>query len=253
MAEQHTSVYIVAHKDFEVPDLPGYEPILAGADNNHASIAVKDNTGINISSKNPEYCELTAQYWVWKNALDTADNFGFVHYRRYFYTSRRKTQIVPAEQFSNDLEHYDVILPEPWILSKKIGVQFAQFHNVDDLHTVREILTEQCPEYAPAFDALMDGHSMSAYNMFVMPRKLFNNYITWLFGILEEAEKRIDISEYDAYNRRLFGFLAERLLNVWVMTRKLRVKHYPVYMPTDNWLKESLRTEVKSILFEHRF
>lgn len=41
-----------------------------------------DNVGEHISAKNRMYCELTAQYWAWKN-LD-ADYYGFMHYRRYF-------------------------------------------------------------------------------------------------------------------------------------------------------------------------
>ena len=40
-----------------------------------------DNTGDNISVKNPNYNELTALYWGWKN-LDV-DGMGLVHYRRY--------------------------------------------------------------------------------------------------------------------------------------------------------------------------
>ena len=43
-----TIMYIVSHKDFDAPQLPGYVPILAGAVKNHASIEVKDNTG-NVS------------------------------------------------------------------------------------------------------------------------------------------------------------------------------------------------------------
>ena len=142
-----TIMYIVSHKDFDAPQLPGYVPILAGAVKNHASIEVKDNTGDNISAKNPGFCELTAQYWVWKNRDDRDANIGFVHYRRYFYIDHRKAQIVPAEQFSRDLEQYDVVLPEPWVLRKTIGDQFAQFHNLDDLEVVRSIMQEQCPEY----------------------------------------------------------------------------------------------------------
>lgn len=249
--EQETSVYIVAHKDFDAPQLSGYLPILAGASRNTARIALKDDTGDNISAKNPEYCELTAQYWVWKNRAESDSNVGFVHYRRYFYTDHHKTQIVPAAQFSRDLTEFDVILPEPWVLTKTIGDQFAQFHNVDDLETVRAILQERCPEYVGAFDALMRSHSLHAYNMFVMPKPRFDAYMTWLFGILDEAERRIDVSAYDSYNHRLFGFLAERLLNVWVNARKLRVKEYPVYMPDQSAWKENLRARVKSLMFAH--
>ena len=87
--------------------------------------------------------------------------------------------------------------------------------------------------------------------MFVMPKPRFDAYMTWLFGILDEAERRIDVSAYDSYNHRLFGFLAERLLNVWVNARKLRVKEYPVYMPDQSAWKENLRARVKSLMFAH--
>ncbi len=247
-----TTVYIVTHKNFAIPNVVGYVPILAGAARNHAEIAIKDDTGDNISIKNPEFCELTAQYWVWKNRDGKDSNIGFVHYRRYFYTDHRKKQIVPVECFSNDLKQADVILPEPWVMRQTVKAQFAQYHNVNDLNTVRQIIHEQCPEYISAFDQVMRGHSLYAYNMFVMSSNHFNEYMTWLFAVLEEAESRIDVSKYDAYNQRLFGFLSERLLNVWVNARKLRVKEYPVYMPEQSAWKENLRTRVKSLLFEHK-
>ncbi|WP_289097749.1 DUF4422 domain-containing protein [uncultured Bifidobacterium sp.] len=247
-----THMYIVSHKDFTPPDADGYTPILAGAANNTASIAVRDDTGDNISALNPEFCELTAQYWVWKNADLGNDNVGFVHYRRYFYTDHRKTQIVPASAFSQDLERHDVILPEPWVLTKTIGTQFAQFHNIDDLKTVRAIVNRRTPEFVPAFDALMDRHDLSCYNMFVMSAARFDAYMTWLFGILDEARATLDVSGYDAYNRRLFGFLSERLLNVWVDAQQLNVKRYPVYMPDETAWKANLRSRVKSLMYLHR-
>lgn len=247
-----THMYIVSHKDFDAPKLEGYTPILAGAANNTASIAVRDDTGDNISTLNSEFCELTAQYWVWKNVNLGDDNVGFVHYRRYFYTDHHKTRIVPASVLSQDLQRYDIILPEPWVLTKTIGTQFAQFHNIDDLKTVRAIVNRRTPQFVPAFDALMRRHDLSCYNMFVMSAARFDAYMTWLFGILDEARAMLDVSGYDAYNRRLYGFLAERLLNVWVDAQQLNVKRYPVYMPDETAWKANLRSRVKSLMYLHR-
>lgn len=244
-----TTIYIVTHKDFVAPNLEGYVPLLAGAALNCADISLKDNDGKNISNKNLQYCELTAQYWVWNN-IATSDNIGFVHYRRFFYTNKYKKQIVPVEQFEHDLEHYDAILPTPWILSRTVRNQFAQFHNIEDLMITRRILAEKFPDFLEAFDEVLAGHRLYSYNMFVMTRQNFNGYMTWLFDVLGELERYVDVDKYDSYNRRLFGFLSERLLSVWVQAKKWKVKCYPVYKSDENWTKIVLKNSIKRILFK---
>ena len=124
---------------------------------------MRDDAGENISAKNPQFCELTAQYWVWRNACADCANVGFVHYNR---AMSGLNVTIPAQrfihspslcnmpglsavasmaaQFAHDLTEVDVVLPEPWILTKTIRAQFAQFHNIDDLHTVARLCGCRC-------------------------------------------------------------------------------------------------------------
>lgn len=73
---------VAAHKPYWMPQDDVYMPIHVGCEGKESIGFTGDNTGDNISAKNPHYCELTALYWAWKNLQ--ADYTGLVHYRRYF-------------------------------------------------------------------------------------------------------------------------------------------------------------------------
>lgn len=75
------------------------------------------NTGKNISAKNPNYCELTGLYWVWKNL--SCDYIGLCHYRHYFGRAvhtkdieKKKRFFFGCKDYENLLQGYDVILPQ---------------------------------------------------------------------------------------------------------------------------------------------
>ena len=76
------TVIVAAHKPYAMPDDPLYLPLHVGAEGKEPFGFTGDNTGENISAKNPTFCELTGLYWAWKN-LD-ADYIGLAHYRRHF-------------------------------------------------------------------------------------------------------------------------------------------------------------------------
>lgn len=76
-------------------------------------------------------------------------------------------------------------------------------------------------------------------NMFVMKKTLFDEYCSWMFNILFKLEKRIDISGYNQYEARVFGFISERLFNVWLEKQQLKVKEVPVVnLEKVNWVKK---------------
>ena len=75
-------ILVAVHKPCTVPEGSVYVPVQAGRALYPAIGHIAgDDTGPNISAKNPNYCELTALYWGWKN-LD-AEYLGLAHYRRY--------------------------------------------------------------------------------------------------------------------------------------------------------------------------
>lgn len=65
------SVFVITHKETEVPDVRGYFPLLVGAINRDETLRSKylrDDDGENISQYNDSFCEMTGLYWIWKIA-----------------------------------------------------------------------------------------------------------------------------------------------------------------------------------------
>ena len=75
--------------------------------------------------------------------------------------------------------------------------------------------------------------------MFVMRRDYFKDYMEWLFSVLFELEKRIDITDWDTYNSRVYGFVAERLLDVWLEHNGIDYMEQNVsFMEKQGWVKK---------------
>ena len=93
-------ILVATTKKYRMPKDPIYVPVQVGAALSNAPDLpyMKDNTGDNISEKNPRYCELTGLYWAWKN-LD-ADYLGLVHYRRYFASDKKSWRVIPSKVLS---------------------------------------------------------------------------------------------------------------------------------------------------------
>lgn len=174
-----------------------------------------DNTGDNISERNPYYSELTGLYWLYKNDSD-CDITGLCHYRRYFINERN--EVLLKEDIEHILNEYDIIVSEPLELeSQSLYESYAVKHNKKDMDLTREAVSKLYPDYLDTFDEVMNGSKMYFANMLIASKEKVNAYSKWLFDILFDVEKQLDMTGYDEYNQRVYGFIAERLLRVWIV------------------------------------
>lgn len=166
-----------------------------------------DNLGDNISEKNRQYCELTALYWIWKH--DKSKFSGLSHYRRRFDIHEEQ-----VEQLI--LSDIDVVVTVPVLNFAGVRQQYCKDHDESDWNIMTEAVKEIHPEYLHALDKVQNGIFYYAYNMFIARREIFDDYCSWLFPILSYCEKRIGIKS-DGYQNRYIGFLAERLLTIYLI------------------------------------
>ncbi len=248
------SIYIVTHKKFNPPVLDAYIPIHVGKCQTHAELGyLSDENGESIAEKNSTYCELTALFWMWKNCTD--DVIGLCHYRRYFTQnpfSINAKYYLPFEKAEKLLEKFDVILPEKIHLKntvqEKYSLSGAGFQK--DLDAVKRIIESTYPEYSASYSKVMNGREEYFWNMFVMRKSLLDQYCEWLFDILERLETVTDLTAYDNRQKRIYGYISERLLNVWIEKNKLSIYECPV-VQSDKPLKDVVKTNI-GIKLKHR-
>jgi hypothetical protein len=219
-------ILVAAHKEFPMPKDKGiYLPVLVGAVKNYkAGIDYqRDDEGENISVKNPNYNELTAIYWAWKN-LD-ADAIGLVHYRRLFSKGKKRNleSVLNKEDVEQLLEKAEVIVPKKRkYFIETIYSHYIHSHHKDPLDVTRKVIQQYYPEYLNAFDELMNQRSAHMFNMFIMKQQRFKEYSQWLFDVLFKVEERIDISNFSVQEARVFGYISEILLDVWIKTNDIK-------------------------------
>lgn len=226
-------LFVCCHQPVKVPNQPLLKPIQVGAALSNVRFPnfLYDDIGDNISAKNHSYCELTAQYWAWKN-ID-ADYYGFFHYRRYLYPDQNAKRPYRIEQkaslaslerlgygrFEDVICQYDMLLPkgENMYLPVREHYADAPFHHRKDLELAEEVVQELYPAYGPAIEKYLSGTVCYFGNIYIMKQPVFQDYCAWLFPVLEEFGLRANISGYSPQELRVVGYLAERLLGIYVV------------------------------------
>jgi lipopolysaccharide biosynthesis glycosyltransferase len=241
-------IFVSMHKLSFVPDsVACIKPIQVGAvlaEERFANM-LRDDEGKNISDKNKKYCEMTAQYWAWKNVINTSSTkkyYGFWHYRRYFSfapgASGENGEIyckmlndkaladncIDDRHIKEACEVFDIIAPQPWNFLKGIGAPNVVLHweaafDREDLDLAFKIVIRKYPEMLDAVIDVMSAPELPLNNMYILRGDLCGEYFSFIFDILDEYERQYDLVKYESHNSeryRLIGHIAERMFGIWL-------------------------------------
>lgn len=244
-------IFLSYHKNYHMFKTSVLTPIHVGAVLSDNSLNIlRDDSGDNISNRNQTFCELTAQYWAWKNV--NSEYIGFMHYRRLFNFS---TDIFPEDKWGTIVEHnvnelsnkykindqaiekcigdYDILVAKKWDV-KHAGSENNYMHykcsdsklHIEDYNKAIEILLTKYPEYKSAVEEYHKSNYGYFTNMFIMRKNVFHEYSNLLFNVLFELEKQLDISKYDVQEKRVFGYISEWILGIFItyITAQNRLK-----------------------------
>lgn len=249
------TIVVATHKQYWMPEDKMYLPLHVGAAGNDLNFGYEqDNTGENISARNPFFCELTGLYWAWKN-LD-ADHIGLAHYRRHFsfrYTKTPTSAVLTHEEIRPYLGKKKIFVPKKrrYFIDTLYG-HYKHTHYIEQLDVTREIIRDMAPEYLEEFDPVVKRTSGYMFNMMIMRKDYLDQYCSWLFPILFELEERMKDNEtmqsLTPFQSRFYGRVSEIIFNVWLERqlktgniRKSELMEIPVIqMDPVDWRKKGL-------------
>lgn len=240
-----SQIFVLCYKNvnYKIPNNNLYTPIQCGADIFSYDIdncKIKDNTCNNISIYNSFYAEVTGTYWVWKNVSKYYKYIGQCQYRR---------QLILNENINLDniFSNYEVITSKILILETTVYKQFGLCHNINDLIIVQNIINKNFPEYSSDFvKYIINDDKLYGNSGIILKSEDFNKYCNFLFTIIDEHKKLNNINDiYDMKvyltcdNKRknierqrfLYGFLAERIMTLFIRHNFNRILEIPYYEP----------------------
>ena len=195
-------IYIAAHKKFNDPHLDGYMPLQVGAEGKDDLGYLKDNSGDNISLRNPNYCDRSN-------------------------LSSRISDVWSCQTLTDQLRDHDIVLPCQTVFLQNAREQLLGCCSAETFDRLRQVISDKYPDYLTDFDSFFAQNKCSLFNMMYCRRELFDAYCSWLFDILFELEKHVSLDDVNDYDKRLYGFLSERLINIWSVHNGL----IPFYSP----------------------
>lgn len=217
---------------------------------------IGDNIGENISDKNNLFCEMTALYFAWKNyhIIGDPEYIGLMHYRRFFIFKKNFSEHYKKTSYEQSLSFCTIFnlsdsTKEQLGLSDEevrkvcagndaIVVQDADFNfshrftveedyeniisglDIKDLEFCINFIKKNYPDYSQVAEETLKSRRKLLYQMFIMKRELFDEYMTFAFDTLNALHKVNDFSNYSQNGKRTLGYIGEILLTIFVNQKK---------------------------------
>ncbi|MCR5185531.1 MAG: DUF4422 domain-containing protein [Clostridia bacterium] len=214
-------IIVATHKEAKMPSDEMYIPLLLGAELRKETYGyTPDNTGDNISEKNPNFGTQTGLYWLWKNV--DAEYKGLVHYRRYFVIEKNKKvemtdSAIKREEILPLLNQFKIFVPKKRkYYIETIRSHYEHTHDETHFQVVEEIIKKDCPSYLNAFYRVLNRRWGYMFNMMILKSELMDDYCTWLFNILFQCYPIINNPNMSAFDSRFCGRISEILFDVWL-------------------------------------
>ena len=219
----YAAQFYMDKKLMHVPEFPEYvHSLLLGCEGNekqHREADLYDNVGDNISLKNPDYCEMTAFYWMWKNQLGSTNEYiGLYHYRRCL-------EISEADLYRLKKNDADAVLQFPMLHEPDIKEHHRRYVDEKDWEIMLSVLQEIHPEYAVKYEDIFSKPYFYNYNLIIAKKQVFADYCTWLFPVLFRTEERSRL-EGGGQKRRYLAYMSESLFTFYFLYNQKNLKIY---------------------------
>lgn len=170
-----------------------------------------DETGDSISGKNRTLAEMTAAYWIWKNA-EPVKYKGLCHYRRHFLLSEKEVKNL-------ERNGVDVILTTPRYAPEGIRRMFLAETPVKEpvYQTMQRAVAECHPEDVEALAAYLEECLYCPNNMVIARSEIYDAYCGWMFPILFRMMELEEKSGYGHEEDRHIAYAAELLTSCFFM------------------------------------
>lgn len=177
--------------------------------NNYIKIDTRNLNGCSIGNLNSIYNEFCGMYWLWHNQPFPEDNdwIEFSHYRRHLS--------IPCELEDNKTYAHSMHL------GISIRDQYAKCHSLADLTTYGKVLLDDNVVSNELFSKFLNDKDFYCCNLLCIQGKAYKRYCEFMTKCFDKLEyclknKLISIEDRNAYQRRVGGFLLERMTGFWL-------------------------------------